>query len=515
MNKLYALLCLLLFAATAYGQVDKDLVVEIYQIGVTRGHATLIVVKDANNANIVYSSTLIDAGDKSEDGQVIAEVIEDVANRQLDRVLITHTDGDHWRGLVNDTHTPGTTGLLDRRLRGSVGDPIFSPTALTLWQCLEADQQVLMATEMEEANLEANFPGLDVRDWTVTQDFDLAPALPGRVMLRTLAINTRIRNVNNLNPGGLRISTASLRSSESRNDRSAVALLTWGNFSFLIQGDLEAKPNNQGRTRYAASSSRIGRTWDDYRILSGPGRLPQEWDASPQNNAQSREPDPDFDEVYDPVAGITRHSYNILSIARENRDQAIVPIMRLDFYQHMIAWPDQSRHLLGEVIGELNGQGSYAHACVALVPHHGALTSNLWFDSVHGLVGCNRINKHGHPNADAVEAMYNTAGIRKFYFTYLRDLGGLRQGTYCYDTRATKFSNGADFNDGANANGTDFHALSDNGVANNRYFRFSVRYDLSQGGTTPLRKFEATDEWNLENGLAPYKDFGYCERGGH
>ena len=77
---------------------EKDIKVDIYQIKVSLGHATLIVVRNTEN-NSVISSTLIDAGNSEADAIIVKDVIQSQAGGRLDHAFVTHNDADHIRGF--------------------------------------------------------------------------------------------------------------------------------------------------------------------------------------------------------------------------------------------------------------------------------------------------------------------------------------------------------------------------------------------------------------------------------
>lgn len=466
-------------------QTEDEVDLRIYQVKISKGHATLVVVKDIRAGNnTVYSSTLIDAGNTVADGQAIAAVIRTAAGGRLDRVYITHSDGDHYKGLLNEGAQRGILNL--RCLNNSIGDPLSmvngNPNPLQLYQCLVPNQTFLWGAAMLPNTTDgtlATYGGdnlLQVRDWQ-TGDLDIGPAsLPNTIMFRTLAINRSIIGRDE------RIATSNiLDSGPSKNDRSAVVLVTWDNFSFLIQGDMEAQPGDAGEARYAAAQSKIARTTEhflpdatdpnDYRRISDIWEDIESLDPLPV---------PELEDTRPGEEGVVRHSHALSSIARGRLQRGNNNLMdirrsiqtRLHAYPNMIAWPDLSRHILGGVFNNhLEEPNGYAHVCIALVPHHGALTANLWFDTVHGIIGSNSTNEFGHPNADAIEAMYNTSGIRQFYFTYLQNRTGLgqRQLAYANNRRTQKFDGGADFS--TSTAGTNYHSLNDTWDL----FRFTVR----------------------------------------
>ena len=100
--------------------------------------------------------------------------------------------------------------------------------------------------------------------------------------------------------------------------------------------------------------------------------------------------------------------------------------------QNWVAAPSDWFHRLGKKIDDANGFGKYAHACIAVVPHHGGLTSNLWFDTDHPFIDSNHTNEHSHLRHESVIALYNSARPKYNYITYLPDKvsGNGSQGTH-------------------------------------------------------------------------------------
>ncbi|MBL6446417.1 MBL fold metallo-hydrolase [Fulvivirga sp. 29W222] len=430
MKKLLLLFCLL-WGYEAYPQSEEDLRLDIHQIRVTEGHATLIVVRTAPPFNQVLSSTLIDAGkSKTEDANLIAEVIKNRADSKLDHVFITHYDLDHYNGLLNSGTT--NSGILKRRC-----DPA-EPTASKLTGSTAGSQLQLFRNKMVE-----NTPGslaeviqtyateLSDYGWTENMDLNLSPVngLNDKIKLRTLAVYGNLRDSN------LKLDV------KNKNSRSGVALITWGDFSFLVQGDLQAG---------GGAKQKIGRTNTFYRptISQEPVRIPSNWSgATTQNAIDLAITEPDG------IAGIKRKVNT--DVTRDNVSVTDIPLSLTDF-PYDIAYPNEWHHELGNKIDLFNGSGCYAHACLALIPHHGAPTSNLWFDSKYAIVGSNATNNHGHPVPQAISAAYHTSGISHFFFTYLENK---TKGKIAYNrlTELTKWQ--SDINNDPSLRNVEFYSL--------------------------------------------------------
>ena len=391
-------------------EVEPDLHLEIFQIKVSIGSSTLAVVKDYNVSPAkVVSSTLIDAGDNSEDGVLIAKVIKNKASSKLDRILITHDDKDHIGGLVS---------LLPLRCSDKVinginiqpENPVSNKLDLYLVEATKKIHVEPKITQFVSANTLQKFV------WQNNLDLELSPSsTTGNKPIKfiTLAANGVLRDL------GTTIDKL------NANNRSGVALIVWDDFSFLIQGDMQAAGKGQS----------IGRTNDDY--ISPSTRIPENWNSSitsvqsaksikvTKDNLTGRTTDGikriGLGELDKPTApkpeliSLVTPS-NPLKPTRKERKQ-----LKMFYFQKYIAYPNEWLFDLGINIKDYNGSDKYGHACVSLVPHHGGMTSNLWFDSDHGIVSCNRKGDYGHPVPQAMEAAYYTSGIKNFYFTYLED----------------------------------------------------------------------------------------------
>lgn len=399
MKKIYIwMLSFLLASLQLHAQTASDTKLEIYQIKVSEGHATLVVTKN-NAGTIIYKSVLIDAGESKNDAILIEQVINrnDVARGRLDVVMITHHDQDHWGGL------PGSSGLLSKRCTSTGSLRSSNPNPLKLYMSLDAINPP-ESDRMKEAQLIAQYGNnIEVRNWEQDLDIDLmpvlAPAIP--IFIRTIAINGMRRDGTDrliLNSGGVR-----------KNKSSAVASVVWGEFSFLIQGDLMADKSNAS----------ILRTTTEYRRNEQGKRLPNLWTGSGIQNAKIA------------TRAQMKSGYSAAYFIR-GRNEALKESVELGVtssyfadkpgfkYPHWVGNPAEWHVKLGNTINAYNGTANkYGHACVALVPHHGALTSNHWFHTTHAIIGSNDENNFGHPNVKAIASLYNTSGAKNFYITYL------------------------------------------------------------------------------------------------
>ena len=398
-NKMKKLLLIIsfLWGSSLLAQNEEDLKLYIYQIRVTEGHATLLVVKHHNK---VVSSTLIDAGkSRKDDAELIAKVINNRADSKLDHVFITHYDTDHYHGLVDGGNSNPSDGILKRRCGPS--PKLSSSSAPSSKLKLYRNKIGETAPSVLTHTINAYSANIDDINWTVGTVLDLSPVvglfndLSNKIKLQTLAVH-----------GELIGSTLEL-DVKNKNSRSGVALITWGDFSFLVQGDLQGG---------GGSKQRIGRTNAHYRPTKANElrRIPSSWTGSTTDQNAS-----DLDiKKPNSIEGIKRKINS--DVTKKNVSITSIPLSLADF-PHDIGYPIQWHHELGDKINDHNGSGEYAHACLALIPHHGAPTSNLWFDSKYAIVGSNATNSHGHPVPQAIVAAYHTAGVEHFFFTYLQD----------------------------------------------------------------------------------------------
>ena len=451
---------------------ESQLSLKIYQIKVSVGHASLVVVRNTDTGEVL-SSTLIDAGNESSDGRLIARVIKDIADSRLDYVFITHYDKDHYLGLI------GRGGLLELRCKdGNIDEDNIvpsNPTANRLTVYAVNYNNTCPAGKVDKNNYIVpkalcdplkEYEGqnkLTVQPWKP----DTKLPLGGSVQFISLAVNGTLRE------GGT-------RDNLTKNNRSGVALITWGDFSFLIQGDMEgakskgqiARTNTYYWPNLANQSKRIPANWNQ-----GTGQLAKDitfkqnmpWAGSLEGIV--RESLGDMDKAGLPITS----PLGIKVDGSEGPPNKRRKVLNQYYYKYYIAHPNPWLHQLGNTIDNHNGKGGYAQVSVALIPHHGALTSNLWFDSKHGIISCNAAGNHGHPNAQAVEAAYHTAGISDFYFTYLKD-GFTHHGKTL--NRLTEITNWKETYISKNPflHPVDFHIL---GTSDN-YFKIEVKDEVGQ-----------------------------------
>ncbi len=191
--KIIVLICLLVLAvSTANSASQKDGLLKIYFLDVGQGDAIFI---EAPNGNQV----LIDGGP---DNSVLSELgrVMPFYDKNIDVVLMTHSDADHAAGLVE---------VLDRYdVKNIIYSDIIRKSSLyKAWQ---------EAVVKEEASVIEPVAGRTIdlgNDATITI-LHPAESLSGKVM-------------------------------EKVNNNSVIAMLTYGETEVLLTGDIEAKTERQ------------------------------------------------------------------------------------------------------------------------------------------------------------------------------------------------------------------------------------------------------------------------------
>lgn len=440
-----SMLCMLSAWAQVVAQANSaNTRLEIYQIKVTEGHATLVVTKSTATPSVIYKSVLIDAGNDNRDANAIETVINNVAGGRLDAVFVTHHDKDHWGGLYGSN---GSNGLLGKRCRPS--GSLYDENTLKLYlnhavsSNLNDNDNHPAGPQWDMANIKSYAGGaenINIKNWTNgLRDIPLVPASTGNpsfIWLKTLAVNGYLEGENTTVQ---RLMLGKKATGFFKNNASAVALITWDDFSFLVQGDLEAAfagqhykhndrnvaVNTQGKPFEIKKSTEKGKMVRPRGMTStglwaatnaktnhyyGRGKTSNQLDDI-NGNYVIRMNQLNKGDV------ITSSSTSPSSPAAKRIKTTITGLSEANW----VAAPSDWYHKLGQKINSANGRGAYAHACVALVPHHGAETSNLWFDTDHAIIGSNRSNKHRHPKKDALIALYNSAKPKYTYITYLLD----------------------------------------------------------------------------------------------
>lgn len=442
-NNIRILLLCVIGIAGALQQKLYGQTLDIYQIKVSIGHATLVVYKDASA--VVRKSVLIDAGDNQNDAILIREVIKNVADNKLDRVYITHGDKDHWGGM------PGANGLLKNleMITPTEGSKVtlmyngMKSTGHRNWR--DTPPTFKNALNQIIDNNVFSHENWDLKDWSHNEaDYDLG----GSATIKTLAIDCKL---NTWVSGADNMSGCDNNKAEGKNNRSGVLLISWGDFSYLIQGDLQASSSDTPNPH-----ERIAATISAYNpLLRSETRLPSKWNDGLSQWTITISEQEYNDNVLEgsglpytegivrkPVKSIVntgKSAYNPTTGSRKRKREASATTTAADFKTSMttvnqfnnntfIAWPDKGRHELAELINTHNGSLGYGEVTVGLVPHHGGLTSNLWFSTKHAIYGTPVTpNRHPHPEFHTVQATYNTVGARYMYFTYLNDGSGSRK----------------------------------------------------------------------------------------
>ena len=498
---------LMLLYGVSPGQTADNTRLEIYQVKVGEGHSTLIVTKSTDATPVIYKSVLIDAGKGSKDATLIAQLINDpnVANGQLDVVMVTHHDQDHWGGL------PGTGGLLRKRCLTGGSLKAANPNRLKLYMSIR-DGNLPTSNRMRENNLNNTFnpngeDNLVIRHWERDLDIRLLPrsCTSFDISIHTLAINGFRRD------GGGRIPLDGNANNVVKNKNSAIATVVWGEFSFLLQGDMYS----------AGTEGKITRTTTDYRRAEDNRRFPTTWSGGTVQNA-----------ITSTRNNSTYSSADFIRLNNSTANQSFAASTAVEFpsqldnYAHWVANPARWHHELGQTINDYNGTiDEYGYACVALVPHHGALSSSHWFKTSHAIIGSNKNNNNGHPNIKAISSLYNTTGATNFYITYLLDnqvysgttinrltemrellnynyaaqAGEPQGGGYLPDAKVFYLDGGTSADAADNLRGP----VGTVGPANLSYFKIIVRDGREFRIETDLR--------NSSSPEGPLRDWGLCE----
>lgn len=446
---------LMLLCTTVMAQTPDNTLLEIYQIKVNEGHATLLVTKKKDDPSVVYSSTLIDAGKGNDDAETIEGVIKAKAGGKLDAVFVTHHDVDHWGGLTNSS--ADNDALLARRCKTS--GSLYSEKKLKLYynhtvtdstnnnnKTNDNSPYGLDNWNKQKIKDEAGNKGenIDIFQWNnQTADYPLVPANngPSFIWLKTLAVNGYLRDEKDKSKRLLLGSSAPTGTSKKKrppsfkNNASAVALITWDDFSFLIQGDLEAAftgkytwqqrtidVETQGKSFEIKMTAGRGKTsMINPKWMSDNNKSQLTWNSTTaRTNKATADPqelsltDPNYIIRMGPGAANKKKK-------RKRKDEIEEMVDQLEV-QDWVAAPNDWHHRLGQKIAQENGTGKYAYACMALVPHHAGLTSNLWFNTDHAIIGSNKSNRHNHPNKNSIIALHNTARPKYLYVTYLLDM---------------------------------------------------------------------------------------------
>ena len=444
------MLGLMVLCTTVMAQTPDNTLLEIYQIKVKEGHATLLVTKKKDDPSVVYSSTLIDAGKSSTDAEIIAGVIQAKAGGKLDAVFVTHHDEDHWGSLTKSS--ANSKALLARRCK--TGGSLYSEKKLKLYYNHAVanetnDNSPFGLTNWNRNKIKTvsgnrNGDNIEILQWNnQTADYPLVPSSDGSsfIWLKTLAVNGYLKG--DTDPTKRLLMGSSIptgrpgkkkRPPAFKNNASAVALITWDDFSFLIQGDLEAAFAGK---RYQEQGKDVAVETDgvpfEVKMTAGRGinsMINPQWVANKNksslawNNTNART---NKALATAPELNVNNNSYVIRMnellgpVGETNDDGEVIKKRMVDLLagQNWVAAPNDWHHRLGQMIAQENGTGKYAYACMALVPHHAGLTSNIWFNTDHALIGSNRTNLHGHPHKNAIIALQNTATPKYLYVTYL------------------------------------------------------------------------------------------------
>ena len=226
---------LMLVCHSAFSQLESDLKLEIYQIKVEIGHATLVVVKSKGSPVTIHSSTLIDAGNYFKEGQTILKVITAHAQGRLDQVFITHFDQDHWGGLIGQeangrlTSDPLKRGLLYKRCE--TNNTFYKKNNKPVKVFLSNAADNIVPANLNNELAKYNTAGtLKASAWKADMDLYLGPPcdhLFDDIMFRSLAIDGKLRNSTEILDLG--------SNNNFKNNSSGVGMIVWRDFSFFVR----------------------------------------------------------------------------------------------------------------------------------------------------------------------------------------------------------------------------------------------------------------------------------------
>ena len=446
----------------------------------------------------VYKAIMIDTGVKAEDGTMMVNTVMYKAATKLNALFITHSDQDHWGGLglgfspSTQRYTSNATNGLEKyivrdKIIGNGTEKVnfyypstpgeandnYSNVTLTHGKSFYYYLKNLISALPGETDAQDDAAGTSTRNafayhhWFPNTEYDMYQQGVHTVKLSTLMANCVLTSkwnnrtsytdfssgevgtgLNKRDLVGCNFDNKGVRS----NNKSTVSVITWEKtgviqtFKFLVQGDLESgsKSGNIAYTKQLflekiwTGANRTGNlitNWENpgsqaaRQIARGGRAIPAELGIRVPRNTP-------FDDAFT-IQGIERkgmkegdNRYGTVSFAstgvRATGSTASAPVTQnLD---QAVAYPDQGRFRLSAAIGD--------NVCLALIPHHGANTSNLWFKSKNVIYGTHKEGgglKNGkcmwcHPKLTNVQAVNYNVGAKKYFFTWTDWSGGTIEG---------------------------------------------------------------------------------------
>ena len=455
--RILILLCFLcILGSTQDALYAQTYQLDIYQIKVSVGHATLVVVSNVSTSpRTVISSNLIDTGLGDGDATIIKGVIDNVADSKLDNIFLSHGDEDHVGGTKklseyfasgslncrncgngSNSAKSATTTLHSGYVHSNSKPSIFYQDNRYFGNHLSRGTNSTFSTWWSSVfTTPSQNNSMNRVVWLANEQLDLItgssnPSFSNPV-LKTHSMSCYVPGDSNGNPSldgcGSAAANASL-SAVHKNNRSSVLTIEWGDFKFLIQGDLEGSTNGNGKAEIGLTVAGISE-WNKKADLYETFVAPSTGLSSARSIYPSNVSSPDRlvkiqgNQVNNTAAnyfsqGVERAKWTGERSSRGAIDAAIIHAT----HRSPVAIPDRGRYnLFNTAIGEV---------CVALIPHHGALTSNLWYTAGINVYGtpknAGKAAGFYHPRiANIIAAKTQTGGKANFY-TYTENKGGDR-----------------------------------------------------------------------------------------
>ena len=432
----------------------------------------------------VYKAIIIDTGIRPEDGTLMAKTIMYKAATKLNAVFITHSDQDHWGGLglgfssVTQNYTSNTTDGLEKYLiadkiigNGTNKVAFYYPSTPAMPNAQYANVSAELGktfytyvrnlisalpgvTEGEQSNAAGNNSraAFSYQHWFPNADFILYSNGGDEMKLSTLMANCILRSKwgGSVDYSGFTAATVGTGANERdlqgcagfdgvpSNNKSAVAKISWSKtgitkpFEFLVQGDLESG-SKSGNIAYTKeffldklwSGNDLITNWNTagsqaaQQIARGGRAIPAELGIRVPRNTP-------FNDTFT-IQGIERkglkegdNKYGTVTSASLGVRAAgtVAPEPVSQNLDQAVAYPDNGRFRLAAAIGN--------DVCLALVPHHGANTSNLWFKAKNVLYGTHQGGggKWAHPKLTNVQAVEANVRADNYFFTWTDWEGG-------------------------------------------------------------------------------------------
>ncbi|QGZ92300.1 ComEC/Rec2 family competence protein [Microcystis aeruginosa] len=249
---------------------------EIHHIDVAQGDATLIVVREVapflNAAAPIIRSVLIDGGKLNKGADVHQYLNTTVNLNNLDIMIATHYDGDHYNGLryllQRNTHIYDNTIIFDQGEQGNITvkrrrDGTDNTTILNqesdYLRYLDAIQSRGARNRITQQvnSQKGGAGGWRNPYWLVNKEvlwYGFAGGVPaGAPIMTCIAANQYIRNAGAANP------VQSGQSVDPKNEKSLAFLVQFNNFKYYLGGDIETTQEDHIMTNLNPNDDDAGR----------------------------------------------------------------------------------------------------------------------------------------------------------------------------------------------------------------------------------------------------------------